>query len=82
MFEGGTGRADTRKNRKIKSHGTDDVSGLSKVYQTAALQLKKLWDDGKQPDNAITPVENAENTAAAATEWYFSNKCGFHDVSS
>lgn len=66
----------------LKSHGTDDVGGLSKVYQTAARQLKKLWDDGKQPAGAITPVENAENLAAAATEWYFSNRCGFHEITS
>lgn len=69
-------------NSDINSHGTDDVGGLSNVYQTAARQLKQLWDDGKQPDGAITPVENAENLAAAATEWYFSDRCGFHDITS
>lgn len=52
------------------------------MYQTAARQLKKLWDDGKQPAGAITPVENAESLAAAATEWYFSNRCGFHEITS
>lgn len=67
---------------EIQSHGTDDVNGLSKVYQTAARQLKQLWDDGKQPDRAITPVENAESLAAAATEWYFSDRCGFRDITS
>lgn len=52
------------------------------MYQTAARQLKQLWDDGRQPDGAITPVENAESLAAAATEWYFSDRCGFHDITS
>ena len=71
-----------KKISDIQSHGTDDVTGLSKVYQTAARQLKQLWDDGRQPDGAITPVENAESLAAAATEWYFSDRCGFHDITS
>lgn len=70
-----------KKNSEIQSHGTDDVGG-SKAYQTAARQLKQLWDDGKEPDGAITPVENAESLAAAATEWYFSDRCGFHDITS
>lgn len=27
-------------------------------------------------------MENSENIAAAATEWYFSDSCGFRDISS
>lgn len=58
------------------------MAGLSKAYQPAARQLKKLWDDNKQAPGAITPVENAENVAAAATEWYFSDRCGFREITS
>lgn len=52
------------------THGTDDVTGFGDRYQPAARALKKYWDDGKAGSGTLTPVENAENIAAAATgEW-------------
>lgn len=75
-----TGAVDIIKNSPLRSHGTDDVTGLSTNNRAAALQLKKLWDDKKESPATLKPVENAENLAAAATEWYFSERCGFDKI--
>lgn len=49
------------------THGTDDVDGLGDRYQPAARALKALWDNGTPGGGVLRPVENAENSAAAAT---------------
>lgn len=53
------------------SHGTDDVDGFGDEYVVAARSFLDAWvnhQDELDP-NALKPYQNAENIAAAATEW-------------
>ena len=53
------------------SHGTDDVKDFGEEYVVAARSLLDTWVN--RPDelheDALKPYQNAENIAAAATEW-------------
>ncbi|KAB2574501.1 hypothetical protein DIS24_g6748 [Lasiodiplodia hormozganensis] len=65
----------------FKSHGTDDLD--SKLdYVAAARDLLKGWveDPDSFGDDALKPYQNAENIAAAATEWWFIKSCKFTEI--
>ncbi|PSR77685.1 hypothetical protein BD289DRAFT_343295, partial [Coniella lustricola] len=52
----------------IKSHGTEDVTGISPANNPPlqARNLLKLWTSGKAPSTTLEPYRNAESIAAAA----------------
>ncbi|KAK0650558.1 hypothetical protein DIS24_g6682 [Lasiodiplodia hormozganensis] len=61
----------------FRSHGTDDVVGYGDDYVTTARAFLSDWvnhADEMHP-NALKPYQNAENIAAAATEWWFLQSC-------
>lgn len=64
------------------SHGTDDVDGFGDDYTAAARSFLDTWvnNPGSLDPNALSPYQNAENIAAAATEWWFIKSCGFTDI--
>ncbi|KAL0261754.1 hypothetical protein SLS55_003184 [Diplodia seriata] len=62
----------------ITSHGTIDVTGFGDDYVPAARAFLQKWvadPDTMKKDDGPKPYQNAENVAAAATEWWFNNKC-------
>ncbi|KKY13131.1 hypothetical protein UCDDS831_g09298 [Diplodia seriata] len=62
----------------ITSHGTIDVVGFGDDYVPAARAFLQKWvadPDTMKKDDGPKPYQNAENVAAAATEWWFNNKC-------
>ncbi|OJD37394.1 sgnh hydrolase [Diplodia corticola] len=61
----------------FSSHGTDDVQGYGDDYTSAARAFLTSWvnDKDSMDDNALKPYQNAENVAAAATEWWFIKSC-------
>ncbi|KAI9752549.1 MAG: hypothetical protein M4579_005586 [Chaenotheca gracillima] len=64
------------------SHGTDDVDGFGDSYVDSARGLLNAWvndPDSIEPDS-LKPWQNAENIAAAATEWWFIKSCGFTEI--
>ena len=64
------------------THATDDVDGHGKDYTSAARELRNDWvNHGDLGPNALKPYQNAENIAAAATEWWFLQSCGFRNIS-
>lgn len=50
-------------------------------YVKAARLFLLDWVAMKFPDDALKPFQNAENIAAAATEWWFIKKCHFTEIS-
>ncbi|EJD37544.1 hypothetical protein AURDEDRAFT_173402 [Auricularia subglabra TFB-10046 SS5] len=66
----------------LTTHGTDDVGGFGNEYVSAAREFLDAWvdDPGSLDPNAIKPWQNAENLAAAATEWWFIKQCGFTNI--
>ncbi|KAL8799068.1 MAG: hypothetical protein Q9182_006164 [Xanthomendoza sp. 2 TL-2023] len=72
-----------RGDKDNAHHGTDDVDGFGDDYVVAARGLLDAWVNHKDDlaDGALKPFQNAENIAAAATEWWFIKSCGFKDIS-
>lgn len=50
----------------------------------AARSLKQLWDNYNTDKRTYRPIltagQNAESYSAAALEWYFMVRCGFHEI--
>lgn len=70
-----------RTEDDFTSHATDDVAIYGNDYVKAARLFLLDWVAMKFPDDALKPFQNAENIAAAATEWWFIKKCHFTEIS-
>ncbi|KAL9098022.1 MAG: hypothetical protein Q9163_006230 [Psora crenata] len=77
------------------SNGEDDTHGTYDIYEKddgydkgspekSARKLKANWDaydkDNSKPKPSYQRIENAESYAAAATEFYFQNHCGWDEI--
>ena len=76
-------------NFDIKTHGTNDIYEIATGYDRgnpnrAARQLKTNWEtynnDNSKKKPEIARVENAENYAAAATEFWLQSKCNWDSI--
>lgn len=64
------------RNPREETAGTVAIMGY-KPWETARL-IKQQWDEVDEggPKPTVFRIQNAAAFAAAATEWYFSVKCG------
>jgi len=72
-----------------QSHGTDDIyeinTGSDRTSpERSGRKLKDSWTaynkGNKKSKPSIQRVENAEGYAAAATEFYFQQVCGWSEI--
>ncbi len=71
------------------SHATDDIYAFDTGYdpsspERSSRKLKDNWtaydNDNNKPQPPLQRVENAEGYAAAATEFYFQQVCGWSEI--
>ena len=67
-----------------QSHGTDDLNeaDYGDDYTVAARAFLDDWVNHRDEldPGALKPFQNAENIAAAATEWWFLKSCKLTDI--
>ena len=72
------------------THGTEDIYQINEPDydpgspEKSGRKLKVNWvkynDDNKNKRPELQRLENAENYAAAATEFYFQMRCGWDEI--